>query len=235
MINRSFRVRGALALMAAATAWLPAQAAELGFYVGSAYGAGSKDMDRAFFDAQAVGILNNVGFLVANATSTIETRNPSYGFVGGYRLFRHLAVEGGYVNLGKVRQSVNANGDIIGGQFAAQGPDTVALSFTSSTGGFLLSALGYYPVTYRFEVYGRAGLMFSSNELTLFLQDVQGNRSKAKVAGSSTDMMLGAGAGYSFAEIYTLRLEYQRVFDAGDGTVGKGDADVATVGITVQF
>ena len=47
--------------------------------------------------------------------------------------------------------------------------------------------------------------------------------------------LAGAGVGFTFAEIYTLRGEYQRVFDAGDDTVGEGDQDLVTVGVTVKF
>jgi hypothetical protein len=94
--------------------------------------------------------------------------------------------------------------------------------------------LGILPLSYRWEVYGRAGVLFASNELTLFLTDGVGNF-KDTLNGSSTDLLAGAGAGFTFAEIYTLRAEYQRVFDAGDDTVGEGDQDLATVGVTVRF
>jgi hypothetical protein len=37
-------------------------------------------------------------------------------------------------------------------------------------------------------------------------------------------------------EIYNVRLEYQRVFDAGDdATLDEADVDMATLNITVSF
>ena len=54
---------------------------------------------------------------------------------------------------------------------------------------------------------------------------------------SSTDYLAGVGAGFSFAEVYTARLEYDRVFDAGAEDAG-GEArnvDVITLGFTVAF
>ncbi len=44
------------------------------------------------------------------------------------------------------------------------------------------------------------------------------------------------GLSRRFFEIYQLRLEYQRVFDAGDeDSGGKGDLDAALLGLVVTF
>ena len=36
-------------------------------------------------------------------------------------------------------------------------------------------------------------------------------------------------------EIYDLRLEFQRIFDAGDETTGEADLDMISLGVTVVF
>ena len=38
------------------------------------------------------------------------------------------------------------------------------------------------------------------------------------------------GAGFTFAEIYTVRIEYQRLFDAGDENTDEADLDMAIIG-----
>ena len=49
------------------------------------------------------------------------------------------------------------------------------------------------------------------------------------------DLLAGIGTSFSFFEIYAWRLEYQRVFDAGDEVIGEGDADSISLGISVVF
>lgn len=231
------RILGAAVILAVPV--FCSQAAELGFYVGGSYGNGSKTIDKASYDQFALAVFNNVGFVpggnAGDNVSSIDKDNPGYGFVAGYRLNSHLAVEGGYLDLGKFRYQVNSNGGFINADDpTVLDPGTLFLSANSKTAGFALSALGILPLNYRWELFARAGVLLASNEITLFLTD--GNVNLTDTGnGSSTDLLAGAGAGFTFAEIYTLRAEYQRVFDAGDDTVGEGDQDLATVGVTVRF
>ena len=49
-------------------------------------------------------------------------------------------------------------------------------------------------------------------------------------------LFAGAGVSFSLVEIYNLRLEYGRVFDAGDDyTLDEADVDMATLNVTVSF
>ena len=231
------RILGAAVILAVPV--FCSQAAELGFYVGGSYGSGSKTIDKGTYDQFALGIYNAFGFVPGSNpgdnVSSIDTDNPGYGFVAGYRLNTHLAVEGGYMDLGKFRYEANSNGGFINADDPTiLDPSPLTLTANSKTAGFALTALGILPLNYRWELYGRAGVLFASNELTLFLTDGVGSL-KDTDNGSSTHLLAGAGAGFTFAEIYTLRAEYQRVFDAGDDTVGEGDQDLATVGVTVRF
>lgn len=231
------RILGAAVILAVPV--FCSQAAELGFYVGGSYGNGSKSIDKASYDQFALAVYDAFGFVpgsnVGDNVSSIDTDNPGFGFVAGYRLNNHLAVEGGYMDLGKFRYQALSNGGFINADDpTVLDPDVLSLSANSKTAGFALTALGILPLNYRWELYGRAGVLFASNELTLFLTNGVGSF-KDTYTGSSTDLLAGAGAGFTFAEIYTLRAEYQRVFDAGDDTVGEGDQDLATVGVTVRF
>lgn len=231
------RILGAAVVLAVPV--VCSQAAELGFYVGGSYGNGSKTIDKAVYDQFAVGVFNDFGFVpgsnAGDNVSSIDKENPGYGFVAGYRLNTHLAVEGGYMDLGKVRYQVRSNGGFINADDpTVLDPGMLFLTANARTAGFALTALGILPLNYRWELYGRAGVLLASNELTLFLTNGIGSRT-GEGNGSSTDLLAGAGASFTFAEIYSLRAEYQRVFDAGDDTVGEGDQDLATVGVTVRF
>jgi opacity protein-like surface antigen len=98
-----------------------------------------------------------------------------------------------------------------------------------------MSALGILPLSYRWEVYARGGVLISNSTLNVFLTDgVQSD--KARRTQSGFDLLAGAGISFSIAEIYSVRLEYQRVFDAGDdATLDAADVDMATLNVTVSF
>lgn len=241
MKTKAVRFVSIAALAAGALSWIPAPAAELGFYVGGAYGPASKDIDKAAFDDFLLSINAAFGYVPTSTDSTFDNENPGYSFVGGYRLFSWLAVEGGYMDLGKQHYRANMQGNFLpieAGDPLFPSPLTVTTN--TKSGGFSLSALGILPLSYRWEVYGRAGVLFASNELSLYATTGTGRPAKPKFTGSSTGLLAGAGATFTFAEIYGLRAEYQRVFDVGDvtvagATIGGADTDLITLGVTVKF
>jgi hypothetical protein len=124
---------------------------------------------------------------------------------------------------------VNATGNITGI------PTDARLNVDTETSGLTLSALGVWPLSYRWEVYGRAGVLFSSNEFRAFYDDIEQSPRRARFSESDVDMLAGIGASFNFFEIYDLRLEFMRVFDAGHESTGEADLDLISVGITVVF
>jgi hypothetical protein len=53
---------------------------------------------------------------------------------------------------------------------------------------------------------------------------------------SNADLLAGLGISYTFLDVYTLRGEIQRVFDAGnEDFVEKSDIDLLSIGILVSF
>jgi hypothetical protein len=214
-----------------------AGAAETGFYVGGFYGNAEKDEESAGLVGLADQIYADVGYVPNSfASTTFDNKSKGYGFFGGYRLFQHLAVEGGYMMLGTVDYRERSSGTVEG--LTANGPQLfptdAALNLDSEVGGLAVSVLGVLPLTYNAEVYGRAGAMFSTHKLTLYYADVLGP-GRNEVSESDVDVLAGVGAAYTLAEVYALRAEYIRVFDAGDSGFGEADVDLITIGITVRF
>src|SRR5687767_397191 len=223
------RVLAVALATAAAVASIPsAQAAQIGFYIGGAYGQTEKDTVVTDFDAFAAQIYDNFGFTVVSGTSAMDDSFNGYGFYGGYRFTPHFAIEGGYLNLGSFKYRSRVNGNI-GGL-----PATAALNFDGETAGITAAVLGVLPLSYRWEVYGRAGALFASNTASVYYVDVQAPI-RAEGSENSVDLLAGIGTSFNFLEIYDLRLEYQRVFDAGDEALGEGDADTISIGISVVF
>ena len=218
---------GIAAMGIACLSWQAAGAAELGVYAGVSYASVDNKAKQADFDAVSLAILDSQGFVPDSADFSFDHEGSGYSFVVGYRLFPWLAVEGGYMDLGKVRHFISADGD----QF---GPAHAELSTTTKNSGIAVSALGILPLSYRWEVYGRAGALFATNRLNLFISDAFGPGA-AEFSSSKTNLLAGAGVSMSIAEIYGLRLEYQRIFDVESEQVSQGDVDFLSIGVTVQF
>ncbi len=226
--NRLSAAAIAMAALAVAGTAPTAEAAQLGFYVGGQYGQTSKDGNIQDFDVFAQQSYDDFGFTVASGTSSLDDSDSGYGFIAGYRFTPHLAVEGGYLNLGNLKYRSRVSGNI-GGV-----PSDAILNLDSETAGIALSALGVWPLSYRWEVYGRAGVLFGSNTLSLYYADID-TVVRGELSENSIDALAGIGTSLNFLEIYDFRIEYQRIFDAGDKSAGEGDADMISVGITVVF
>lgn len=203
-------------------------AAETGFYVGGSYGITEKDEARDGFDAFASSVFDFVGYDPGTRSNSLDKRSQGYGFIGGYRLFENFAIEGGYMQLGTVKYRDRSSG------FYTGGPTDFVVNVDSEIGGIAVSALGILPVSYRWELYGRAGVMFSTHDFKFFFSD-NVNGLKDEFSESATDFLAGAGASLMLAEVYTVRAEFIRVFDAGNKENGEGDVDVLSLGVTVKF
>jgi opacity protein-like surface antigen len=207
-----------------------ASAAELGFYAGGFYGEAENELEQAPFANEALLVYDAFGFGPQAIQSKFETSDSIYSFFAGYRWLQNLAFEAGFMDLGSVVYS-----DEAGGIFLETGePENWNQRITSSTSGFTLSALGILPLNYRMEAFVRGGVLLSSGERRVRISDGIASR-QGRISESDVDFLAGAGLSFTFAEIYALRLEYQRVFDAGDAATGEADVDLYALGITVVF
>lgn len=223
----------AFIVLAGSVAAGPAGAGPLGIYAGVSYAMVEKDSTRRVFEDQALAIYDSFGFEPATRTASFDSNDSAYGFVVGWRLTEHIALEGGYMDLGDVSYRERSDG-----LFVAPPPieaATLQQNIESSTSGIAMSALGILPLSYRWEVYARGGVLISNNTASLFITNGTGSE-KFRTSKSGFDMLAGVGISFSVVEIYSLRLEYQRVFDAGESdTIDPADVDMALFSISVSF
>jgi len=214
-----------------------AAAVERGLYVGGHVGQGSKDAPRDFYELFNTDIQSFAFFTATEQTTSFDDSDTAFGIVVGYRLTPHLAIEGGYNNYGQVTYRSRASG-----AFPLES-GTANVSIDTETTGFTFALLGVLPLTRDWELFARAGALFASNKLSIkitaegqqFIPPL-GPRFAASDSGGTTETYAGVGIGRRFFEIYDLRLEYQRAFDAGHESLGgKGDMDAALLGLIVTF
>jgi hypothetical protein len=212
----------------------PAVAAPLGIYAGASYALVENDADRSVFASEAQRIYDGFAFVPQSTSASFDSKDSAYGFVVGWRLTEHLAVEGGYLDLGDV--SLRDHSD---GVFVAPPPPaaaTVQQNIEASTSGIALSGLGILPLSYRWETYARAGLLIANSTESIFITDGVGSQ-KFSANKSGVNAIAGLGISFSLVEIYNVRLEYDRVFDVGyDKTLlEKSDVDMLSLSVTVSF
>lgn len=239
-MNKAKNVPASVVFGALLLASLPAAAVEQGFYVGGYYGMSDIKMDESVFAFHNDSIYADFGFFPFDSESRFDSEDDGYGFFGGYRMNRNIAFEAAYMEIGET----TFNDDSIG-FFDDGSANPPVENWTQSTrrglSGIAVSALGIWPLTYRAELFGRAGAMFSSTELRVHLSDGIGELS-GETSESDVDWLVGIGGSFTFADIYAIRLEYQRVFDAGkssdeftDAALGESDVDIISLGFSVTF
>lgn len=225
------RTLAASSLLAVAAGSLSGEtyAAQPGFYAGGNYQQSTFDARPEQFDAVMASLYELFGFTVTAYTPSFDDEDSGYEFLAGYRIYEWLALEAGYMDLGAVTHRASAtivtDGD----------PLTIDSKLETDVKGIALSALGIWQATERFSLYGRAGLLLSDGNTSVHLTDgVSSFRDSA--SESQEGLLWGVGAGFEFAEIYTLRLEYRQVTDVGnETTTGKIDAESISLGLIVAF
>jgi opacity protein-like surface antigen len=213
-----------------------AAAAELGFYVGGQVGQASKDAPRDFYELFNDDIQAFESFTPIEDHTSFDDTDTAFAVVAGYRLTSYLAFEGGYTKYGQVTYQSRATGNypLDGG--------TLNTNIESETSGFSFAAIGTLPLTRNWELFARGGVLFATNKIRLVV-NATGQQFLPAPGGfdvsateDTTETFAAIGVSRRFFEIYDLRLEYQRVFDAGTvDTGGQGDIDAALLGLDVTF
>lgn len=129
----------------------------------------------------------------------------------GYMFNQHFGVESAYVNLGEVIYSGEFSGDLVTG-----GKVEVT--------GFDIAALGSYPATDEFSLFGKIGLFIWEWRAT---DTTAGAPFSTKDDG--TDISFGLGLGHNFTRNLGVRAEWER-FKLDDT-----DADLLSIGIVWRF
>lgn len=203
-----------------------AQAAQLGPYVGGSFGITERDFQKQQFDDFLLnGFFPTTAFVPSSHVSSLDTKDQGYAALIGYRITAHWAIEGMYMDLGDITYRATTEGMLL------EEPLTVNSKFVGQVGGIGLYALGIWPISYRWEVYGRGGFQFTTPRLDGRINNgaIEFNRE------STTDIVAGIGVAMTLMDIYGARLEYMRVLDAGESATGEADTDYLSLGIIVAF
>lgn len=222
-----------------------AQSAQLGHYVGGFYGFTDKQDDVSSYDAFTF----NVFYPTIDLTTTshvvnFDTEDQGYAALLGYRLHANFAIEALFGHFGEVRYRAQSDGTtrLLGADGTVETlPLSVETTLTSKMTGMGLHALGIWPISQRWELYGRVGVQYSTIRTEASLERTGGTEERFQRAEAgisrdgALDLATGVGMAMSVSDIYGVRVEYLRVFDAGSDLVARGDAQIFSLGVIVAF
>ncbi|MFL6623930.1 MAG: outer membrane beta-barrel protein [Sulfurifustis sp.] len=139
----------------------------------------------------------------------------------GYQFNPNVAFEVGYTDFGKFSASgavsVPPFGTVDGDRWEATGVSVSAL-----LGG---------PISPRFSIFARAGLIGWNVDDTFVL-----NGSPVSASASGTSLDVGVGAQYRFGRLITGRLEWEQIPKVGDtDTTGRSDLAVVSANLLFRF
>lgn len=187
--------------------------------------------DQEQNELDLVTTLEETGAAIQNLSTSSEDSDIGYNLTFGYRFNRYFAAELGLAQFGSVESVARADMDFDDGA----GFVPVSLNLSFSAGGPMVSALGIVPVNDKFEVFGRLGYIFTSSERELSSR-VDGQRGGfGSARGDSQDVVLGVGAAWNFNQVYSARLEYQKLEVGEENASGVEDLNVIGVGVVVRF
>ncbi|MCR9184731.1 MAG: outer membrane beta-barrel protein [Halieaceae bacterium] len=165
---------------------------------------------------------------------------------GGYQVNSHFAIEAAYLDAGEADVEVSLGG--AGAAFAPVPPPTLRTTVTYKMSGIEVSGLGRYPVTEKFNVFGRLGVVHLERErssrvaVDAIEQPATPGFGPVLLPGfapeskdSRVKPLFGVGIQYQILESVAARLEWTRFQDAIDRGNSEEDVDSLTVGLSYRF
>jgi OOP family OmpA-OmpF porin len=203
----------------------------VGPYGGLLVGNAKYSVDAAEEEADLIQFFEGSG-PTRNVSASTEDTDIGYTAAFGYRFSRYVAAELGLAQYGETSSIVR--GEIDQGQGQGFVPANVKFSF--AVGGPLFSVIGILPLGDKFEIYGRAGVLFANAERELAARVDGRNAGRGSAKGDSTEVVYGVGLAYNINQVYSLRLEQQRLSEVGqDDRSGTEDIDYTALGFLVRF
>lgn len=149
-------------------------------------------------------------------------KSTGYKLQLGYQFNEHLAVEGGYVNLGSASSSANNQ------QLGA------SLNSSMKSQGMNAVAVGILPIGERFSLFGKAGLIYASSDTTNSGQVNGGRAVSTALHKSGMAPTWGVGAAYKLTEKVALRADFDQYRNQGDDS-NKQSVNLFSLGVGLSF
>lgn len=196
-----------------------------GFYIG--FNAG-----QAYFKDASEGMNSLAEILTANCGTCsyhLDMSNRALGYQGfaGYSFNKYFAFEGGYADFGKATGM--ATGPYIPGfPFTPSNSGTVHSEMKAN--GVTFDAILGYPLTERFLIFGKIGVIAAHRTSSFVKMGTIGN-SSSTVSGNSAESSYGFGVTYTLTNNWALRGVWQQFHNIP----AAGSVNFLSLGMTYSF
>lgn len=185
------------------------------WYVLGAVSQSQVNLDSSSLDT----VLSDNG--ATSLSSSDSGTNNQWRLQAGYQVNPNLALEAGYIDLGKSTYKATFSG----GKTTAD--------WTS--GGVDVAAVGILPINTNFSLLGKLGAIAAKTTTDWTSNGISGVPA-GKENKSQISPFAGVGVSYSLNARSDLRMEYERFNGIGDSsTTGKADVSILSLGVTYHF
>jgi opacity protein-like surface antigen len=186
--------------------------------------------DQSALEQELVDFFGNRAEPTRDITVSSETENIGFQATFGYRFNRYFAAELGLVQFGELSSTVRGDIDQGNGFIPAN------VKFAFNVAGPMISAVGILPFGEKAEAYARLGYLFASAEREISARVDGQNGGATSAKGDSQEPVYGIGLAYHFNQVYSMRIEYQKVDSVGQqDRTGTEDLTNIGVGFLIRF
>lgn len=197
-------------------------------YIGGNFGRALNSYNTGFIDQQYEDQAAEFGDSVGVTGRSVHRFVDVWWGNAGYFFNPYVALDVAFLHLGELRYKTTGELNVGGTEY----PDRTSTEVTSH--GPAISLLGRLPLTDALEADIRLGDYVGK---TNFYSLIVTNGSSVETASkTSSSLLAGVGAAYSFAGHWSVRVDYLRVDKTGDsGSSGKFSVNVASAGVSFTF
>ncbi|SMB32296.1 putative OmpA domain protein transmembrane region-containing protein [Sterolibacterium denitrificans] len=182
---------------------------------------------------------------VSKIDSTVSSSDHGYKLQLGYEFTPHFAIEGGYVDLGRLTYKTSYETltpspfpDVLGDITTTFDP----AHRQARVKGWNIAGVGIYPIDEEWSVFGKLGIIHARMQTLDTSERLPFNikhnpfGSTRNGAESKWSSNIGIGASYRISDTLGIRAEAERFGKVGKREVtGSTDIDLVTLGLTARF
>lgn len=191
-----------------------AAADDRGWYIGIGFGDASTNYKITDFDDGSIG------------EGLVDNSDSAWKIFGGYDINGYFAIELGFADLhndADRKTTFSGISNAAGSRFDSLPGGAVSVDIDDTT-GYFIAAIGSLPLTSRFDLSAKAGVVaWRAQQMTVDLD-------RRGLALDGTDALIGIGMEYRFFNAIGIRGEVERYFN-----FGATDQDVAALSISYHF
>ena len=193
--------------------------------------------------AQGIGADTGGEIIAPGLQADKDDTDTTWRIGGGYQVNAYFAVEVAYMDAGEAKVEAT----LVGPAFTPAPPFYQRETITYEATGVEVSGLGQYPISERFQVLGRLGIIYLEQEMSsrirfdpvdpsapgfgpVLLDGLGSDRER-----SDFKPLVGVGLQYQVLEPLAVRLEWMRYLDAIDLGSSEKDIDSLSLGIRYAF